>query len=309
MHDLNLRALEIFRAVAVEGSVSGAAAKLNRVQSNVSTRIKQLEQQLGKKLFDRHNRGLTLTPDGQLLLDYAERFLQLSMEASEALSADRPHGVFRIGTMESTAAARLPEFLSRFHRLYPDVRVELETDTAGALMDRLLNHDIEVAFVAEPVSYERVSTLPVFEEQLVLVVPKSFPPLENTSEISGKTVVAFEAGCAYRRYLEQWLLDAGIVPGGVMAVSSYLGIIGCVSAGTGYTVIPRSVLDIVSTKGEFRCYDLADNMSRIRTLLTWRSDYQSTKLDALKELLPDIGDTDSTLDKSTALPPHLAKAI
>ena len=286
MRGPDLRSLEIFRAVATEGSVSKAAIKLNRVQSNISTRIKQLERQLDKSLFLRHNRGLTLTPDGDLLLSYAERLLQLSMEASEALNGGKPSGVFRIGTMESTAAARLPEILSRYHELYPDVQIVLETGTAGGLMDRLLNYDIEIAFVAEPVSFDRVSTQPVFEEQLILVAPKSFPPIENARDISGKTVVGFEAGCAYRRYLDDWLLEAGIVPGSVMAVSSYLAIFACVSAGTGYAVVPQSVLDIVSIKGQFQRYSLPENLSRIKTLLAWHSDYKSAKLDALKDLLP-----------------------
>ncbi len=286
MHGLDLRALEIFRTVAVEGGVSKAAIKLNRVQSNISTRIKQLEQHLGKNLFLRQNRGLTLTPDGHLLLSYAERLLQLSMEASEALNEGKPSGVFRIGTMESTAAARLPEILSRYHQLYPDVEIELETDTAGGLLDRLLNYDVEIIFVAEPVSFKTISTQPVFEEELVLVAPQSFPPLENTSEISGKTVVAFEPGCAYRRYLEDWLLESGIVPGGVIAMGSYLAILACVSAGTGFAVVPQCVLDTVSSKGKFRRYPLPNKLARIKTLLAWRSDYQSVKLDALKELLP-----------------------
>lgn len=286
MRSLDLRALEIFRAVASEGSVSKAAAKLNRVQSNISTRIKQLEQQLGKDLFLRQSRGLTLTPDGHLLLSYTERLLQLSMEASEALNEGKPSGVFRIGTMESTAASRLPQILSRYHERYPDVQIQLETGTAGELLDRLLDYDVEIAFVAEPVSYERISTQPVFEEKLVLIAPKSFPPIENTREISGKTVVAFEQGCAYRRYLEDWLLQAGIVPGSIMAVSSYLAIFACVSAGTGYAVVPQSVLDTVSTKGRFRRYPLPDGYARIKTLLAWRSDYRSAKFETLRKLLP-----------------------
>ncbi|MCZ6861963.1 MAG: LysR substrate-binding domain-containing protein [Alphaproteobacteria bacterium] len=286
MHGLDLRALEIFRAVAIEGSVTKAAIKLNRVQSNISTRIKQLERHLDKSLFLRQNRGLTLTPDGQLLLSYTHRLLQLSMEASEALRKGKPHGIFRIGTMESTAAARLPEILSRYHELYPDVQIDLDTDTAGGLMERLLNYDIEIAFVAEPVSFDRVNTLPIFEERLILIAPKSFPPLANTREISGKTIVAFEAGCAYRRYLEEWLLESGIVPGSVMAVSSYLAMFACVAAGAGFAVVPQSVLDIVSTKGQFQQYSLPDNVSHIKTMLAWRSDYKSAKLDALKELLP-----------------------
>jgi DNA-binding transcriptional LysR family regulator len=188
--------------------------------------------------------------------------------------------------MESTAAARLPEILSRYHQLYPDVEIELETDTAGGLMDRLFNHDVEIAFAAEPVSFETISTQAVFEEELVLVAPQSFPPLENTSEISGKTVVAFEPGCAYRRYLDEWLLESGIVPGGVIAMGSYLAILACVSAGTGFAVVPQCVLDMVSLKGKFRLYPLPNKFARIKTLLVWRSDYQSVKLDALKELLP-----------------------
>lgn len=286
MHGLDLRSLEIFRTVAAEGSISKAATKLHRVQSNISTRIKQLEQRLHKDLFLRQNRGLTLTPDGRLLLSYAERLLQLSMEASEALNEGKPRGAFRIGTMESTAASRLPAILSRYHRLHPEVEIELDTGTASGLISRLLNHDIEIAFVAEPVSFDALRTEPVFEEELVLVAPASFPALGNASEISGRTVVAFEPGCAYRRYLEEWLLEAGIVPGGIVAVGSYLAMLACVSAGTGFAVIPRSVMEMVSSKGKFRLYPLPKRFARIRTLLAWRSDYRSAKLDALKKLLP-----------------------
>jgi DNA-binding transcriptional LysR family regulator len=287
MQSLDLRALEIFRAVASEGSVSRAARRLNRVQSNISTRLKQLEEQIGKRLFLRGRRGLTLTPDGHLLLGYAERLLELSSQASEALRAGKPSGRFRIGTMESTAAARLPAILSRYHALYPDVQIELETDTAGGLIERLLSYDVEAAFIAEPVSFERIDTHPVFEESLVLVAPATFPELANTHEISGRTIVAFEEGCAYRRYLEDWLLREGIVPGTVLSVSSYLAILACVSAGAGYAVVPQSVLDMIASTGAFRRYPLPGKMAKIRTLLAWRSNYSSAQLEALRELLPE----------------------
>ena len=103
---MDLRALEIFRAVAHEGSVSGAAQKLHRVQSNVSTRVKQLEAHLGKALFVRHNRGAIADAGrARVLLAYADRLLQLSTEASEAMKkgvprggvSDRHHGKRRSG--------------------------------------------------------------------------------------------------------------------------------------------------------------------------------------------------------------------
>ncbi|MDA7947786.1 MAG: LysR family transcriptional regulator [Hyphomicrobiaceae bacterium] len=288
MQNLDLRALEIFRTVATEGSVSKAAVKLNRVQSNVSTRIKQLEEQLGKELFLRQSRGLDLTADGELLLTYTERLLELSREASEALNARKPSGIFRVGTMESTAAARLPAILSRYHALYPEVEIQLETDTAGGLVERLMNFDVEAAFIAEPVAFERLSTRPVFREALVLVAPEDFPPLENASEISGRTIIAFEEGCAYRRYLQDWLLECGVAPGQIISVGSYLAILACVSAGTGYAVVPQAVLDCVSSEGKFVQYPLGGKYARIETMLSWRANYTSGKLDALRDLMPAL---------------------
>ena len=284
MNDLDLRSLEIFRAVAMEGSISRAAAKLNRVQSNVSTRIKQLETRLERELFHRQNRGLTLTPDGELLLTYADRLLQLSLEAADALNDGKPFGVLRIGTMESTAAARLPALLSKYHQRYPNVAIELETEVAQVLLERLQTRKIDVAFVAEPVQFNDIETVSVFEEELVLVAPHSFPAIDDVGAISGKTMIAFESGCAYRRYLEEWLVESGIVPGGIMAVGSYLAILACVSAGTGFAVVPRSVLDTINSAGRIRTYDLPGKLRRIRTLMAWRKDYRSAKLDALRDL-------------------------
>lgn len=288
MPPLELSALEIFRQVAVEGSISGAATKLNRVQSNISTRVKQLEERLGVELFLRGRRGLSLTDQGYILLGYAERLLSLSQEASEALQDGEPCGVLRLGTMESTAASRLPSILSQYHAIHPEVSLHLETHTAKGLTDRLQSCEIDVAFVAEPVRIEGVQTVPVFEEELVLVAPVSFPSFRKTKEISGRTIVAFEEGCAYRRYLQDWLMDEGIVPGSVLSLGSYLAILACVAAGTGYAVVPASVLDVIATDGEFRRHKLPKRFSRINTLLAWRKDYSSPKLDALRALVPSI---------------------
>ena len=288
MSALDLRSLEIFRAVAAEQSVSRAAEKLNRVQSNVSTRIRQLEERLGKSLFLRGSRGLTLTADGQLLLPYADRLLQLSQEASEALNEGKLMGSLRIGTMESTAAARLPIVLSRYHALYPDVDIEIETDVARGLVDRLLNHSVEVAFIAEPVRFESLEVVPVFEEELVLVAPQTYPDLARIEHLNGRTLIAFEVGCAYRRYLEDWLLDTEITPGNCISVGSYLTMLACVSAGAGFSVVPRSVLDTVHSRGQFQYYPLPKKFRRIKTMMSWRSGYHSAKLNALKALITEL---------------------
>src|SRR3954468_21775097 len=127
MRTIDLESLEIFNAVVEHGGVIRAAGKLNRVQSNVTTRIKQLEERLGLQLFRRQGRSLVLSPEGELLQSYAQRLFRLADEAESELRAGKPMGVFRIGSLESTAGSRLPAVLSRFHRLYPAVVVELAT--------------------------------------------------------------------------------------------------------------------------------------------------------------------------------------
>src|SRR6266566_2279370 len=124
---MDLAALHIFKTVAETGGITKAALRLHRVQSNVTTRVKQLEESLGTPLFHRHKRRLTLSAEGKLLLAYAERLLRLSSEAQAALRNGAPRGTLRIGSLESTAATRLPPVLSRYHAAYPEVRLELVT--------------------------------------------------------------------------------------------------------------------------------------------------------------------------------------
>src|SRR5262249_53784878 len=116
MRTLDLAALEIFKTVADEGGITRAAAKLDRVQSNVTTRVKQLEGQLGTALFHRQGRKLVLSPEGRLLLGYADRLLRLSSEAEAVLRDGTPRGTLRLGALESTAATRLPPLLACYHR-------------------------------------------------------------------------------------------------------------------------------------------------------------------------------------------------
>src|SRR4051794_37558263 len=137
MRSLDLDSLEIFRAVVEEGGVIRAASKLHRVPSNVTTRIKQLEQRLGRSLFRRQGRGLVLSPEGELLLSYAQRLFRLADEAENELRSGQARGMLRLGALESTAGSRLAPLLSRFHRQHPGVVVELVTGTTAALLQRV----------------------------------------------------------------------------------------------------------------------------------------------------------------------------
>jgi DNA-binding transcriptional LysR family regulator len=282
---MDLVELRIFKAVAEQGGVTKAAVSLHRVQSNVTTRVKQLEERLGTKLFHRQGRKLVLSSEGKVLLSYADRLLQLSSEAHAAVKGHAPHGLFRLGTLESTAATRLPPVLARYHRAYPAVRLELVTGTSGALVDRVLRGEIEAAFVAEPYPAKGLDCEHAFTEELVLITPKGHAPVKSPKDIDQRVVLAFTTGCSYRRRLESWLGRASVVAERVMEYGSYHAITACVAAGGGIAVVPRSVLRVVGAESQLTVHALPPAIAKTRTMLVWAHGHQSALLTALREEL------------------------
>jgi len=281
---MDLTALKIFKSVVEHGGINKAAARLHRVPSNVTTRIKQLEEQLGAKLFLRVGRRLALSAEGKLLLTYADQLLRLSSEAEAALRNGKPRGALRIGALESTAASRLPPVLSRYHALYPEVLIELVTGTSGALVSHVHKQDVEAAFVAEPFNAEGLETEKVFAEELVLITPKSFGPVRSPKDLENRTVIAFTTGCSYRRRLEAWLGASRILPDRVIEFQSYHAIIACVAAGSGIAVVPRAVLALTRAGANVTTTALPASIAKTRTQLVWRREHRSAALEAMKNL-------------------------
>jgi len=285
MRTIDLESLKIFRTVVDEGGVVRAAAKLNRVQSNVTTRIRQLEQHLGTRLFRREGRSIRLSTEGRTLLVYADRLLRLADEAVSQMRTGKPKGIFRLGSLESTAGSRLAPILSRYHALYPDVVVELATGTAGALVTRVMNFELEAAFVSEPFTAPGLEVQPVFEEQLVLVTSRAAPKVSGPADLGRSTLIAFAQGCSYRKRIEEWLGSANVMSERVLEFASYQAMIACVAAGTGFAVVPKSVLEALRATKSIRQHPLPKRFSHNRTCLVWNGD-PSPSLRGLMPLLP-----------------------
>jgi DNA-binding transcriptional LysR family regulator len=274
--------LRVFKAVVEEGGISGAARRLHRVQSNITTRIQQLEASLGTRLFIREKRRLHLSPAGRLFLSYAERILSISAEARDAVLENTPRGVFRIGTLESTAASRLPPLLSSYHAKYPAVHVELVTGTADAVRDALLAREVDAIFIADCIAESGVELMPAFEEELVLIAPLTRSAIPHPRDVRGETVIAFPKGCAYRRRLQAWLASGGVVPEKTLELSSYHAIVACVAAGSGIALAPRSVLAVVRSAENVASYELPERARKAVTSLAWRKGELSWALRALQ---------------------------
>lgn len=281
---MDLAALRIFAAVVREGGVTRAAERLHRVQSNVTTRIKQLEDDLGVELFIREGKRLHLAPAGQVLLGYADKLLGLADEARLAVQDPRPRGMFRLGSMESIAAVRLPGTLNEYHRLYPDVSLELRIGNPQQLATAILNGELDAAMVAEPIADEPFEKVPLFEEELVIVSGASAATLSRINELP-RMMIAFEHGCPYRRRLENWYAERGGMPERTIELNSYHAMLGCVAAGMGVALMAKSVLTTFPESRQLKVHKLPAGEDRAEIVLIWRKGASSPKIEALRELL------------------------
>jgi DNA-binding transcriptional LysR family regulator len=281
---MDLSDLLIFKTVAEEGGILRAARKLHRVQSNVTTRIKQLETSIGVQLFFRDRQRLVLSPNGESLLVYADKLLRLAEEARIAVSGQTPRGVLRLGALESTSASRLPGVLVRFHRMFPNVRVELQTGTNDALTAAVKDRKLDAAFVAEASGDKSLKSLPIFREKLVLITSADHRRVTGPRDVREDSIIAFPNGCAYRRVLERWLGRKSLATMRILESSSYHAIIACVASGTGVAVVPESVLGVVSTE-EVALHRLPAVLANVVTPLIWRAGEASPSVIALQELL------------------------
>ena len=280
---LDLAALAIFRAVAQEGSVTRAAERLQRVQSNVTTRVRQLEADVSATLFLREGKRMALTAEGELLLGYADRLLALAEEARQALRPGEPGGRLRLGSMESTAASRLPAPLARLHQQWPAVALDLSTGPTQELLERLRAHALDAAFVAWPPGQPpdaALDTRPVFTEELLLALPPGHPAVRGPQDVQPDTLAVFEAGCTYRRMAQEWFAPRP-APLRLLELGSYHAILASVAGGSCAGVMPRSVLALTPQAALLAVQPLAT----IDTLLVWRRGYRSAALDALLQTL------------------------
>ncbi|WP_232324453.1 LysR substrate-binding domain-containing protein, partial [Variovorax sp. WDL1] len=175
--------------------------------------------------------------------------------------------------------------LSRFHKLYPGVVVELVSGTTDALLKRLEAFDVEAAFVSQPFSATGFETMAVFEEELVLITGRSVASVTRPGDLAGATLIAFAQGCSYRRVLEQWLGKGGVLPSRSLEFSSYQAMIACVAAGTGFAIVPLSVLKALRATADVRQHALPERIRANRTHLVWRG----TPSVALARLIEMLG--------------------
>jgi DNA-binding transcriptional LysR family regulator len=274
--------LKMFEAVARTGGMNRAAAELHTVQSNVTARIRALEAELGCSLFERHSRGVALTPAGQRLLPYARRVAWLLADAARAARDDgEPRGPLTIGSLETTVALRLSPLIASYAAACPEVDLALRPGTTAELIEAVLDRRLEGAFVCGPVAHPSLTEQVMFEEELALLAAPGLASIEAATQGGIARIVVLRAGCSYRQRLEALLARRGIAVPRLLEFGTLEAIFGCVAAGLGITLLPRALVGPVWQSGRVSLHRLPPAEALVTTVFIHRREsHLSTALRA-----------------------------
>lgn len=272
---MDLQTLHFFVEAADAGSFSAAAEKLNYAQSNLSNRIKQLEEELGEPLFYRYKRGVTLTAKGKVFYDYTRRILNLTKEATKAVrDMEHARGKLTLGSLEATALGDLPDLLASYHRQYPDVSLSLQTDMNDVFLEQVLKRKLDGAFVSGPVNHPELEECFFKSEELILVSGKD-NGLDNAEKILDLApLITFPEGSIFRRRLELLLSSGSITYTDRLTVLNSLGaMVANICAGIGCGYLPRSIVQPYIDSGAMAEYPLDDPFAKLDVVFLYRRDH------------------------------------
>lgn len=269
---MDLQLLRYFYTVAAEGSFLQAAHKLNYAQSNLSSRIKGLEEELGEQLFYRSSNGVTLTEKGRILYEYAEKLLSLAEETKRAMAGRHVQSsVLHIGAMESCASTFLPGLLAGYHARYPEIAVRVTTGHSAELREDVLRHRLDAAFVAGPSDHAVLTGVPVRQERMVILADSHTAKDTPLHALLSRPLLVFPYGCSYRSMLEGLLADENIMPQEIIEFSSLGAIVASVSVGLGISLLPSSVAQIYADAHALQMLSVPERYATAEIKLIYRS--------------------------------------
>ncbi|MBJ7552032.1 LysR family transcriptional regulator [Marinomonas ostreistagni] len=265
---MELSQLRMFKTIADLGSIARAAEELHCVPSNITTRIRKLEEELGQDLFVRQGRGLRLSQNGQVFLEHVNKILIQCDAAKQSMQQDiHPTGLFKLGAIESSAMSRLPSLLAAFHQEYPDVQIQFQTDRWPVLQHEVLNFRLDAAVIAAKPTHPNIGFAALYQEPLILIAPATHPIIQSPQDLAGLGFFMWPAGCPYRQILESWTKSLDI-PIHITDMASNGAILGCVSAGAGLAMVPKSIFDRFIQKSEIHHYQF-DALTPVTNYFIW----------------------------------------
>lgn len=244
------RRLQVFHAVAKHLSFTKAAEALFMTQPAVTFQIRQLEEHFNTRLFDRAQGRISLTPTGQLALEYAERILALSAELDTRLKemSGEAAGPLLIGASMTIGEYVLPQLIGKFKARFPAVVPTLFVGNSEAVQDRVAERTLDLGFIEGDSHLSSLQSEVCCEDELQVVCAPSHPLAKGAcalpASLTQHQYVSREAGSGTRAVFDHYLQKAGVAPDSlnmVVELGSPEAIKGLVATGLGFAIMSRVI--------------------------------------------------------------------
>ncbi|MCX6623062.1 MAG: LysR family transcriptional regulator [Acidobacteria bacterium] len=289
---MDLRQLEMLRAVAENSSFTMAGQQLHVAQSAISRKVKLLEDELGEKMFKRVNKRVFLTPAGKVMVRYANRIFQEIRNASLEIAdlGKLNQGLLRIGSGMTACMYLLPPVIEKFQARYPKVDIQVQTGTAEMMLPKVRDGSLDIGVVTLPVDSPDLEIVPCVKEEMVLVASPKHRKLAQRrlirpEELAKMKMILFHPGTATRVLLNEYFARVGVTPDIAMESESVATIKPLVRVNLGVSILPLAAVTAEAKRGELIYLRLAgERLTREIGLVFHKSNYHPKPLLELIEL-------------------------
>lgn len=278
---MELRHLRYFLAVATAQNFTKASEALHVSQPSLSVQIRDLEEELGTRLFDRLGRTIALTQAGSLFRDHAERALREVEQAAQLIREldGAQRGRLIVGTLATVNSYLIPPLVSQFKQRFPGVHLQVHSQPSAEIVAGLLTNRLDLGLCLLPVPQDQLTTIPLFDERLVLVAPAQHRLAQSRlrmRDLGGLPLVLMPADYCLRKMVEEECAQAGVTTQVVLEMTSPEGILQAVTEGAGLTILPELYVRQRMVRRKLRMIDLYDPVPRHAVGLAYRNNrYQN----------------------------------
>lgn len=259
---MEIAELDAFKAIVDYGSVTQAAARLNRAQSSISLRIKTMENRLGIKLFERSGRSIIMTAQGRDLYVYAKQILELVACAKTSLGQIKVINHVRLGVIENLTLTR-PGLMQKIVANPKGLSVDISIGHTQSLLEDLKIGKLDAVIVGAGFSTERFHRVTLFKDPMVLIYSEILPPIEDLREFNGQVFLVNSPLSASQRNLDELFLVSNLTPAKIVECGSYPLLFSNVASNLGVSMVPLSLVEACGQNQSVRVYPLTGTFASL----------------------------------------------